>query len=166
MKSKFTIRKGYQIAAIILAVIVGCYFLYTALTAPSKFNTLTQHRKAAIESGMKIAVPASARFVEGYTIPGRDPTHIFILELELAEKETGETTDQFLRRKLRVKDGDYSISRSIGLSYTQNMYCAKLEEIGYAFEWVTNYIKDPFKEIYYKETDTGKLQAALVYGTS
>ena len=115
-----------------------------------------------VETGMGIAVPVSARFVEGYTIPGRDPMHIFILELNLSEKETGETTDQFLRRMLRIEDEDY------GATWLTDAlkYDAQLEALGYTFEWEINYIKDPFVKIYYKETDAGKLQAALVYGTS
>lgn len=162
MKCKLNIGKGFRIAAIILVVVVSFYFLYTALFLPSKFNTLTQHRKAVVESGMRITVPASARFVEGYTIPSRDPTHIYILELELSQKEMDETTEHFLRRLLQIKE-DYGTTR---LNDTENMYSAQLEDFGYAFEWEINNIKDPFIKIYYKETDAGKLQTALVYGTS
>jgi hypothetical protein len=107
-------------------------------------------------------VPVSARFIEGYTIPGRDPTHIFILELNLSEKEPGETSDQFFRRMLCIKDEDYSVT---WLNDTQ-MRDAQLEELGYTFPWEITYRNDPFIKIYYRETDAGKLQTALILGTS
>lgn len=138
MKCKLNIGKGFRIAAIILVVVVSFYFFYTALFLPSKFNTLTQHRKAVVESGMRITVPASARFVEGYTIPSRDPTHIYILELELSQKEMDETTDHFLRRMLQIKE-DYGTTQ---LNDTENMYSDQLEDFGYAFEWEINFVKD------------------------
>ena len=162
MKCKLNIGKGFRIAAIILVVVVSFYFLHTALFLPSKFNTLTQHRKAVVESGMRITVPASARVVEGYTIPSRDPTHIYILEMKLSENETEETTDHFLRRMLCIEDEDY------GSTWLNDAlkHDVQLEALGYTFQWGINYIKDPFIKIYYKEADAGKLQVALVYGTS
>ena len=103
-------KKVFKILLRILLILLILYLLLFAGLClllefgfhPVQITRLGQTDRQRITDCTGISLPSDVKYVDGWHIPGRDPSYLYIFDLDASQKAESETEDAYLRRVLQL----------------------------------------------------------------
>lgn len=168
MKHKSWLWWGMFYVAIIPVALFGPKLMSHLLTdvlewmyQPIRYDSISQREYDQIEEQFGINIPETAKFIQNFHFPFRDPTDIYIFEMDASNKGKKETFDAYFRRILSVDDQQY---RFTTVSDEDSIFIRDLEKVGLTYTNRISTVKADFTEIHYKVTDNNTIEVAFIIG--
>ena len=130
---------------------------------PVRITKLDETHVQRITACTGVSLPSNAKFVEGWHIPGRDPSDIYIFDLDASQKSEDETEDEYIRNTLHLNKCYYDANTG------QIIHSAQLTELGYEFSWTIKHLDVDFSQceyayIHYCVIDENTIRIAFEFG--
>lgn len=156
------IALGIFLVMQIPAFIIQCFPGTIAwLYEPVKYDSISQREHDRIEEQFGINIPETAKFIQNFHFPSRDPTDIYIFEFDASNKGKNETFDAYFRRIVSIDDKQYGAT---WVSDKSTIFYKDIEKVGLVYTSVLSTLKADFKEIHYKVTGNNTIEAAFIIG--